>query len=152
MSILSDHIESFIKDLFVNDEGTAELQRNELAQQFNCAPSQINYVLTTRFSTNRGYVIESKRGGGGYIKVIRLDVQKSDYISDIIEQQLSGGINMRQASELIEGFVQIGFIKQDIKNVILSAISDKALCVPESFRNELRSAILKEVLFSMIVE
>ncbi|MEF9864019.1 MAG: CtsR family transcriptional regulator [Christensenellaceae bacterium] len=152
MSILSDHIESFIKDLFVNDEGTAELQRNELAQQFNCAPSQINYVLTTRFSTNRGYVIESKRGGGGYIKVIRLDVQKSDYISDIIEQQLSGGINMRQATELIEGFVQIGFIKQDIKNVILSAISDKALCVPESFRNELRSAILKEVLFSMIVE
>ncbi|MEG2202688.1 MAG: CtsR family transcriptional regulator [Christensenellaceae bacterium] len=152
MSILSDHIESFIKDLFVNDEGTAELQRNELAQQFNCAPSQINYVLTTRFSTNRGYVIESKRGGGGYIKVIRLDVQKSDYISDIIEQQLSGGINMRQATELIEGFVQIGFIKQDIKNVILSAISDKALCIPESFRNELRSAILKEVLFSMIVE
>ena len=98
MSILSDHIEEFIKELLIEDEGMAELQRNELAQKFNCAPSQINYVLTTRFSPNRGYVTESRRGGGGYIRVIRLDIERCDYISDIIDEQLSRPINMRQAA------------------------------------------------------
>ena len=122
MSVLSDHIEDFIKELMTEEDGTAELQRNELAQRFQCAPSQINYVLTTRFSPNRGYITQSRRGGGGYIRVIRLNVDKCAYISQIIEQNLRQGINMRQAGELIEGFVQTGVINGNMKNMLLAAV------------------------------
>ncbi len=68
---VSDLIEEFIKDLFDENE-YIEIQRNDLAQQFNCVPSQINYVISTRFKPSQGYYVESKRGGGGCIKIKRL--------------------------------------------------------------------------------
>lgn len=152
MSVLSDHIEDFIKELMTEEDGTAELQRNELAQRFQCAPSQINYVLTTRFSPNRGYITQSRRGGGGYIRVIRLNVDKCAYISQIIEQNLRQGINMRQAGELIEGVVQTGVINGNMKNMLLAAVSDKALTGAGEQKDELRSSILKEALTSVLLK
>ena len=152
MSVLSDHIEDFIKELMTEEDGTAELQRNELAQRFQCAPSQINYVLTTRFSPNRGYITQSRRGGGGYIRVIRLNVDKCAYISQIIEQNLRQGINMRQAGELIEGFVQTGVINGNMKNMLLATVSDKALTGAGEQKDELRSSILKEALTSVLLK
>ena len=77
MARLSDVIEEFIKSLLKESEGQLELQRNELADFFECAPSQINYVLATRFTLNHGYYIESRRGGGGYIRIVRLDVDRT---------------------------------------------------------------------------
>ena len=71
MAQLSDSIEQFIKNLMEEDR-QIDLKRNELAQHFGCAPSQINYVLATRFSIDHGYVIESRRGGGGYVRIIRI--------------------------------------------------------------------------------
>ncbi len=149
MSILSDHIESFIKEL-LEEDGTTDLQRNELAQRFQCAPSQINYVLTTRFSPSRGYVIQSRRGGGGYIRVMQLDLDRTDYIMELVESQLAGGVNMRNAAELVEGLYQTGFIDGGIKNIILAAVSDKALAAAGESRNELRAAILREILVRVI--
>lgn len=152
MSVLSDHIENFIKELMTEADGMAELQRNELAQKFNCAPSQINYVLTTRFSPNRGYITQSRRGGGGYIRVIRLNIDKCDYVSQVIEQNLGHGINMRQATELIEGLVQTGLIGTGMKNALLAAVSDRALIAAPEQRDELRSSILREVLTSVLIK
>ena len=71
MAQLSDTIERFIKDL-MSEDAHVELRRNELAQHFGCAPSQINYVLATRFSVDHGYLIESRRGGGGYVRIVRM--------------------------------------------------------------------------------
>ena len=82
---MSDVIEDFIKDLFEEDESDyVEIQRNELAQHFNCVPSQINYVISTRFKPSQGYYVESKRGGGGNIKIKKINNTKSDYIMHII--------------------------------------------------------------------
>ncbi len=150
MSLLSDHIETFIKQMLAEDDGTTDLKRNELANKFNCAPSQINYVLTTRFSPKRGYVIQSRRGGGGYIRVIRLDVDRSDYIIELIESQLACSINCRQAGELVENLHQSGFIGEGAKHIILAAVSDKALFGAGEKRNELRASILKEMLIRVI--
>ena len=72
MRLLSDSIEDFIKALMADETPEIELRRNELAEHFQCAPSQINYVLATRFTPDHGYVIESRRGGGGYIRIVRM--------------------------------------------------------------------------------
>ena len=80
---ISDSIENFIREMF--EENTSiELRRNELAQYFNCVPSQINYVISTRFTTERGYVVESRRGGGGHIKITRLNLGRNEQIMHII--------------------------------------------------------------------
>ena len=71
---MSDMIEEFIKELFEEEESIIEIQRNDLAQQFNCVPSQINYVIETRFKPSQGYYVESRRGGGGYIKIKKVNI------------------------------------------------------------------------------
>ena len=75
---ISDMIEDFIKDLF-DDEDSIEIQRNDLAEKFNCVPSQINYVISTRFKPTQGYYVESRRGGGGHITITKVNITKSNY-------------------------------------------------------------------------
>ena len=87
MAQLSDTIEQFIKALMEQDK-QIEVRRNELAQHFGCAPSQINYVLATRFSVNHGYIIESRRGGGGYIRIVRLQPKNGRNLLDTLIHQV----------------------------------------------------------------
>ena len=75
---ISDVIEEFIKEMFSEDD-SIEIQRNDLAEYFNCVPSQINYVIATRFKPSQGYYVESKRGGGGHIKITKVNITKSNY-------------------------------------------------------------------------
>ena len=82
MATVSDVIEEFILSILDNSN-EIDLSRNELAEYFKCVPSQINYVLSTRFSPERGYYVESKRGGGGNIKIKRIDISKNNYIMKI---------------------------------------------------------------------
>ena len=81
---LSDLIEEFIKDMFDSQNQYVEIQRNNLAERFNCVPSQINYVISTRFKPSQGYYVESKRGGGGHITITKVDMAKSDYLMHAI--------------------------------------------------------------------
>ena len=81
---MSDLIEEFIKELFEEGSEAIEIQRNELAQQFNCVPSQINYVISTRFKPSQGYYVESRRGGGGHITIKKVNNTREDYIMHII--------------------------------------------------------------------
>ena len=101
VSVLSDTIEKFIKSLMSEYEGKIELQRNELAQHFNCAPSQINYVLATRFTPDKGYLIESRRGGGGYIRVVRLKVDESEHLLKLVTTRIGQEISERDAMDVI---------------------------------------------------
>ena len=80
---ISDIIEDFIKEMF-DETDFIEIQRNDLAQQFNCVPSQINYVISTRFKPSQGYYVESKRGGGGHITIKRINTTKSNALMHII--------------------------------------------------------------------
>ena len=149
MSTLSNEIENFIKEMMA-EEQMATVQRNELADYFGCAPSQINYVLTTRFSPDRGYIVESRRGGGGYIKVIKISMDEHAYIKEIIEK-IQGGITERTAKRIIEGLAEAEII--DIKNArcMFAAVSDRALFAVAGNRDRLRAHILKQMLLTLLV-
>jgi len=152
MARLSDIIEAFIKQLIDDTDGVIEIQRNELANYFNCVPSQINYVIDTRFTTERGYYVESRRGGGGYIQIKRVNVglgDSSNYLMHVITS-MGKSISQRSAEIFINNFIDYNAITVREGLAMKAAISDKVLgMVPIERRDELRSAILKNMLISI---
>ncbi|MGI6050033.1 MAG: CtsR family transcriptional regulator [Acetivibrionales bacterium] len=152
MARLSDIIESFLKEMIIEEEGTVEIQRNELASKFNCVPSQINYVISTRFTADKGYYVESRRGGGGYISIKRLNIDSdNDYLMHIITS-IENRISQLTAEVFIQNFVDYNIIKPREAMLLKAATSDKVLMlVPVERRDEVRAAILKNMLMGLTV-
>ncbi|MBR0463814.1 MAG: CtsR family transcriptional regulator [Clostridia bacterium] len=145
MAQLSDNIEKFIKDLM--EEGTqVELRRNELAQHFGCAPSQINYVLATRFSINHGYVIESRRGGGGYVRIVRMCQRNEDNLLSVLMNQIGGEIDEESAVAIIKHLLDLQLVTRNEALIMRSAMQQDALALPVSAKNVLRASVLKSML------
>ena len=149
MSNISDIIEQFILDQ-IDEFGEINLSRNELANFFKCAPSQINYVLSTRFTNPRGFITESRRGGGGYIKLIRLDLNKNDYLERLITDTVQDEISYNEAEQLIDGLIERNLLSEREYDIVMSAISNKALSNPIKMENKLRANILKNILVNII--
>lgn len=151
MARLSDIIESFLKDMLnETDENVLEIQRNELANTFNCAPSQINYVLTTRFTTDRGYYIESRRGGGGCITIKKINIDKNDYIRDVIWNNIGNETNQQSAEDYISFFLERGYITERESQLMKGAVNDKTLILPRNLRDKVRAQILKTMLITVV--
>ncbi|NLM35962.1 MAG: CtsR family transcriptional regulator [Clostridiales bacterium] len=143
---LSDIIEEFIKDLLnENVDNELMIQRNELASYFSCAPSQINYVLTTRFTTDKGYYIESRRGGGGCIIIKRLNHKKSKNLLDTINERIGDSITNDKAVQIIEGLQQSNLITEREAAIMKATVNDRTLYGYEN-RNTLRADILKSII------
>ena len=141
MSNISDRIEQFILSN-IGDDIMMDLSRNELASYFAVAPSQINYVLSTRFTLERGYVVEGKRGGGGYIRLIR--VVESDGLKQLYDL-VGDEIGDRQAVHLLARLNESGKLSEREYSILCSAISNKALSSPMIRKDEVRAGILKSV-------
>ncbi|WMM25534.1 CtsR family transcriptional regulator [Tissierella sp. MB52-C2] len=152
MSGLSNIIERFIKSMIeIAEDSTIEIQRNELAEKFDCAPSQINYVLTTRFTPYKGYYIESRRGGGGYIKIIKVGIDTNEDINNIISDTIGESITRNKAYHIIDGLVEEEFISEREGKIIKSVMEDRALSIETvDNRNKLRANILKNILLILI--
>jgi len=147
---LSNIIESFIKGLLAEADGTIEIQRNELAEQFDCAPSQINYVLTTRFTPYKGYYIESRRGGGGYIKIIKVSIDDYEDINNIIVNTIGDSITKNKAYDIIVALNDEGIITDREADIIKAAIGDRAISGDNNQRNTIRADILKNILLILV--
>lgn len=145
---LSDSIESFIKELLGQEEPEVELKRNELAEYFGCAPSQINYVLATRFTPDHGYVIESHRGGGGYIRIVRVVEQPGQRLLYLIHQRIGDALTETEAARLIAGLSEQKLITPAEADIMRSAVGSQALSVPltEAMKNVLRARTMKAML------
>lgn len=152
MSKLSDIIEDFIKEMMdTNNSSIIEIQRNMLAQQFDCSPSQINYVLTTRFNNERGYIIESRRGGGGYIKIFKVETSKSDDLEKILNVSIGDSITINKAFDLIDVLSEKGIITRREQIIIKMVLNDRSLnTVIHQDRNKLRADMLKEIILAII--
>ena len=145
---VSDIIERFLLDT-LGDELSVNFNRNELAAYFSVAPSQINYVLSTRFTPERGYITESRRGGGGSITLIRVS-ENVDVLLRYIDETLSDGIEYGKACQILERLTVDGVYTKSEAQLIKAAISDKALIAPTVAKSRLRGAILKNVLLETL--
>ncbi|WP_251860682.1 CtsR family transcriptional regulator [Clostridium sp. Marseille-Q2269] len=151
MARLSDVIEEFIKELFQeNDESELQIRRNELANYFSCAPSQINYVLTTRFTKDKGYYIESKRGGGGCIIIRRIEFSDNRDVKQIIIDKIGNSITYDNAINIIDGLVESRVITQREAIIMKVTINDRVFGNIETNKNMLRANILKNIIMVII--
>ena len=145
---MSDVIEEFIKDLF-DDNQYIEMQRNDLAQHFNCVPSQINYVISTRFKPSQGYYVESKRGGGGCIKIQKINLEKSEYLLHIINN-IQNEITQNEVDILISDFLSYDLITPKEAKLLKVATSDNVLTLGTDIRDGIRAKIFKNMLINII--
>lgn len=143
---ISDSVANYILELLNNDGGIAEIQRNELAGLLGCVPSQINYVLTSRFTPEQGYLVESRRGGGGYIRITRLKLSKADMIMHVING-VGDSLDGASARAMLENMAGGGVLERQWAELIAAAISEKALtAVPRELRDTVRAMIFKNML------
>ena len=147
---ISDIIAGFIDETLSQKGGTAELQRAELATRFNCVPSQINYVISTRFSPEHGYIVESRRGGGGYIRITRVEMEPEMLIMHTVNT-LGERVDLNSAAALIANLRQGGAVGVMETRLLLSAIGNNALRpVQQADRDILRASILKQLLLAVL--
>ena len=150
MAGLTSDIERFLKAMLEETtDGMLEIGRNDLAMQFDCAPSQINYVLSTRFTPHNGYLIESKRGGNGFIKIITI-VEEDDYLSYLIKN-LSEHMTESTADQLFKDLYKKKYFDKNEFLMAKYATSDKALtAIDGKSRNYVRADIIKNILLSVL--
>lgn len=148
---LSDAIEQFIKTMLTQEAPEVELKRNELAEYFNCAPSQINYVLATRFTPDHGYIIESRRGGGGYIRIFRMAQDTSEQLIYLLNQRVGDSIDALAASHLVQQLREREVVTDGEAAMMNAALSPQALSLPLSaeMKDALRARILKNMLLEV---
>ncbi|MCQ2556080.1 MAG: CtsR family transcriptional regulator [Clostridia bacterium] len=145
---VSDIIEEFIMSSLDTDD-FIELSRNDLAKFFSCVPSQINYVLNTRFTINRGFVVESQRGGSGYIKVIRVQDNDDNFLSNALEYT-SRPLNVVEAQQILEQLETRKLITKREADLVKSTVSPKALNNPINMDDVLRSNIIRQVIVEIM--
>ena len=147
---VSDLIASFILEALEDSDGSAELQRSVLADKFNCVPSQINYVISTRFSPERGYIVESRRGGNGDIRITRVQVDRQTLLMHVINS-VGDELDLPSGRAMVQNLVDSEAIEPMAGQMLLSAMSDKTLrTVPREYRNVLRADIFKNVLIQLV--
>ena len=144
---ISDEIEKFIKEMLNKDE-EVEIQRNELAQQFHCVPSQINYVISTRFKPTQGYYVESKRGGGGSIIIKKMLYDDEDIFYDFINE-IGDEMSQQDAEIIISDLLSYKLLDDEQARLIKVATNDKVLKLPRDIKDEVRARIFKNMLINM---
>ena len=145
---LSDMLTEYIMEM-LNDTGDAEIRRNELANHFGCVPSQINYVLTSRFTPEQGYIVESRRGGGGYIRITRVNTDKSTTLMHIVNS-VGDSLDRMSAEVMIKNLQWLEMINEDTARLLASALSDRALApVTPRGRDIVRASIFKNMILTL---
>lgn len=147
---ISDMIARFIDEMIREEGGRAEVQRAELADRFNCVPSQINYVISTRFSPERGYIVESRRGGNGYIRITRVEMERAMLVMHTINA-VGEEIDPRTLTALTHNLLQSGVISEKASTLILSATGDAAMRpVPSAAKDTVRASVYKQMLLNAL--
>lgn len=147
---ITDMIAGFIQEALDDAGGVLEMQRGDLAQRFGCVPSQINYVMSTRFSPEHGYIVESRRGGGGYIRITRVQVDRQTLLMHVINS-IGDRLDAASARAIAQNLVQSEAISRELGQALLSATGARALqAAPPDSRDALRADIFKQILIHSV--
>lgn len=150
MRNISDIIEQYLKHVLDNSgKEIVEIKRSEIADKFQCVPSQINYVINTRFTIERGYVVESKRGGGGYIRIIKVQANNQAHLLDQILHLINHRLSQAAAEDIISRLVSEEVISEREAKLMLSVIDRSVLYIDLPHRDELRARMVKAMLTSL---
>ncbi|KXI70378.1 CtsR family transcriptional regulator [Bacillus cereus] len=147
MRNISDIIEQYLKQVIdLSNNNVIEIKRNEIADRFECVPSQINYVINTRFTLERGFVVESKRGGGGYIRIIKVKLHDDIDIIDQMLHMIDHSVAQGNAESMIIRLIEEGIITNREAKLMLSVLDRSVLSIDVPSRDELRARILCAML------
>ena len=150
--LLSQRIAEMLEEMLEESGGELSIVRNELAGRLGCVPSQINYVITSRFTPERGYVVESRRGGGGYIRISRVQSSPAEKMLSAV-RAVGDSLDVATAAAYVSNFYKSGIIDRRCARLILTAISDKALAsIAPRDRDRVRSGIFKHLLVCLMNE
>ena len=148
--MLADSIAKMIEEMLNEQGGTLELQRNEMALRLGCVPSQISYVISSRFTPERGYMIESRRGGGGYIRIVRKQMTRDEYLMHFF-CAIGDSIGEQETVAYLKNLYGNNFITERELRLAIAATSNAALpSLPSQTRDLLRAGIFKQLLLSLM--
>ncbi|MFT4415689.1 CtsR family transcriptional regulator [Fredinandcohnia humi] len=151
MRNISDIIEQYLKQVLdMSDRAIVEIKRSEIADKFECVPSQINYVINTRFTLERGYLVESKRGGGGYIRIMKVKANDDSHLIEQLVRLIDKRIPQSSAEDVILRLVEENVISKREAKIMLSVIDRSVLFIELPHRDELRARMLKAMLTSLM--
>lgn len=154
MSSISQEIERYLKHLLEEARnGMIEVRRSELAEIFNCVPSQINYVLGTRFTPVQGYVVETRRGWGGFVRIVKVDFSIADNLQKLLEDAIGDSLNYKQVEGLLDILLREGILTKREALILSNICSDNILS--ESYvkdRNALRARMLEVAIVTLLSE
>ena len=148
MSSLSKQIEEYIKALLEQESaGVVEIQRNFLSEYFHCVPSQINYVLSTRFTPVQGYMVETRRGGGGFVRIVSLQLEDDDDFQDALSEAVGDSLTQSDSEGLTEYLYQQGVISQREMLLFNSMLKDRVLTgLEKGQRDTVRASMMQHLL------
>lgn len=150
MKNISDIIEQYLKKVLdMSEREHVEIKRSEIADKFQCVPSQINYVINTRFTIEKGYLVESKRGGGGYIRIMKVQSYDDAHLIDQILSLIENRIPQNTAESVIFRLVEEDVISKREAKIMLSVIDRSVIYIDLPYRDELRARMLKAMLTSL---
>jgi len=149
--LLSDRIARLIEEMLEEGGGTTEVKRNDLAAQLGCVPSQINYVITSRFTPEKGYMTESRRGGGGFIRIIRVKMTKNEYLMHFFHA-IGDSVDEREARAYVKNLFDHGILSEREAGIVVQAVSEAALgkC-PAEIRNGVRADVLRRIIMMLLM-
>lgn len=149
--ILSDRIARMIEEMLEEGGGSAEVKRNDLAAQLGCVPSQINYVITSRFTPEKGYMTESRRGGGGFIRIVRIKMTKNEYLMHFFHA-IGDAMDEGEARAYIRNLADHGVLTEREAAIAVQATSGASLekC-PAERRNFVRADVLRRIVMTLLL-
>ena len=148
--MLTDYIAQMIEEMLNEGNGRLELQRNELASRLGCVPSQISYVISSRFTPERGYMIESRRGGGGCIRIVRKQMSRNEYLMHFF-CAIGESIEEKEALAFLKSLYDHDIVSARELQILSAALSEAALSyAAPPHRQKLRADIFKHMILALM--
>ncbi|HEY8343141.1 MAG TPA: CtsR family transcriptional regulator [Calditerricola sp.] len=151
MRCIADIIEQYLKELLSESPlGMVEIQRSELASRFRCVPSQITYVINTRFTLEKGYLVESKRGGGGFIRIRKVQGNDNQSLYRAILERIGDSVSQSASDAILQHLYEAGWLEERELRLLKTVLSRNVLPLPIPLRDQVRAAMLRAVVAEVL--